>query len=141
MSTGSITQQMIAGFRRALLPLGQGVSSQEINCGDLVSIDPQGCIVPFTADLPFAGIADVLGEEKGVRKVSTLLHGTIAVPISGLSPETMLNSHIFARRQEQDTTFNLEGLGAPIGKLVGIEVIGIVRINVGGDHTGKDTNT
>ena len=62
MSTGSITQNMLPGLERTLLPLRQGITRNALVNGDLCSID-HGHVVPLSPSLPFGGIVNGIGEQ------------------------------------------------------------------------------
>jgi hypothetical protein len=127
----SITQNMFPGLKGTLLPLGQGITHNALVNGDLCSFD-NGHVVPLSPSLPFGGIVNVIGEQGGRHWVSTLVHGTISVPIAGPSLDVKLGSKIYAMVDGRSESFSLDGPGTVIGTLVQVEdvdqAIGMVRL-------------
>lgn len=130
----SKTQDMFYGMERTLLPLSEAFPVTDFQKGDLCSVDREGSVVPLSDALPFGGVLDGVGQERGRWLCSLLICGTISVPIHGLTPDTKLGCTVYATRTGGDEHFSFDGPGTVVGELCGIDSvergIGIVAIKV-----------
>lgn len=96
-----------------------------------------GKIVPLDPSLPFAGIIERVGEDRGVYVASVFTRGAIVVKVSGLNAETRQGAPVYAMPSGQTQIFTLEKEGICIGELLAVEslerAMGIVGFRLADD--------
>lgn len=105
---------------RVMMPLGLDAEHRDLVKGDLCSIQG-GCIVPLADGLPFGGIIDAIGEERGRYVCSVWTRGAMCIHVSGLLKETRMGAPIYALRRDGRETFSLDGQGIAIGEILAVE--------------------
>lgn len=120
--------------RELLLGLSLLVRHRDFIQGDLMS-EADGTIVPFSLDLPFAGILDSVGEDPRGRYVGSVIRrGIVSLQVEGVSADTTQGTLVYAvPTPDCRCRFTLDAGGVLIGEVVRREVTlsGTVRTHVG----------
>ena len=88
--------------------------------GNLVS-KKGGKIVPLDLALPFAGIIEQIGEDRGTYVAAVLTRGAVHVTVNGLNRGTPEGAKVYARPAGRTQVFSLEAQDVLIGEICAIE--------------------
>lgn len=125
-------------LQRTTLPLHPQEPLDGIVQGDLVSeLDGKCC--SFEQCLPFAGIAETIGQDNKFRViVSVYRRGCFHGRIEGLGPESRRGTLVYAEPGERTQPLNVLGRGVLIGALYAVESlelgVGIVCFKASDDE-------
>lgn len=117
---------------RAMFPLGltKEIRHKDFVEGDLVSLK-DGKITPLNLTLPFGGVLDKVGEDKGVYLASVFVRGAVCVRVHGLTGETRQGTKVYASPAGPTQVFSLAEGGCLVGIICAIENLGRGTANVG----------
>lgn len=109
---------------RAMIPLtlNEELGHRDFVQGDLVSIK-DGKTVPLDPALPFAGIIEKIGEDRGRYVASVNTRGAICVRVRGLNSATRQGVPVYARRAGPTQILNLEKEGVCVGEVCAVESV------------------
>lgn len=129
---------MSIDLERKILPLDrENFDHANFVRGDLVSISKQGKLVPLNSELPFTGIVDSVGEDRGTYIAAVVTRGGVVLRVQGLGHETPQGAPVHALPGPTQT-FNLQGQGVCIGEILAIESLersaAIVGIKLSSDE-------